>query len=602
MSSGAQRRRKGVPVKGQQGGQSAVASHYAGRALLSACLIVRDEEQALPRCLASLHEVVDEVVVYDTGSTDSTVELARRAGARVIDGYWDDDFGRARNASLEACQGQWILWVDADERFVCPDVRGLRGALARLKGVDALFVEIANLGGDGTDVAMAHRAFRIFRKATCQWYGALHEQVDLRPGFSREVIASRLHGARIDHYGYLEEVVKERDKSSRNLRIAEAAMTRGTVRPGEEGIRELNLARAMAANGRAEAAQPYFDKAVATAHDGLPLRACVLHSAQNLLALGRMEEAAAAAQRLQELCEQKDLGYYIEGLARRRLGEPGPALALFDRVGELGNEDGFTYPHFMLHAERAGALLEAGRAGEAADELVLLVEQNPDVQHITAALKAFAVAGKSIDALVAAMPADRLDRVGAALTLVPPEVADQMAEALWARFGARPQLLAASIRFAPQLSASRALEWSARLRSIGMAGFCPLLARAADGNVVAAERVRAGVTAHAAFADPKGAELAVNTAPWVRLDELGDVLSDVAMIDRALINDFACAAAGPGPGPRDTTDERANVIAGALSGLGYGQLSAQIEKNKNGAALSEDEGPAPQLASLGADR
>ena len=92
----------------------------------------------------------------------------------------------------------------------------------------------------------------------------------------------------------------------------------------------------------------------------------------------------------------------------------------------------------MLYAERAGALLEAGKAAEAADMLVLLVEQNPDVLHITAALKAFAVAGKSLDALVAAMPADRLDKVAAALTLVPPTVADQMADALWARLAAAP--------------------------------------------------------------------------------------------------------------------------------------------------------------------
>ncbi len=116
-----------MTVKGPQGGRPGVASRSTDRALLSACLIVRDEEQALPRCLASLRTLVDEVVVYDTGSTDSTGELARQAGARVIEGYWDDDFGRARNACLQHCRGESILWIDADECFVCPDVRELRG-------------------------------------------------------------------------------------------------------------------------------------------------------------------------------------------------------------------------------------------------------------------------------------------------------------------------------------------------------------------------------------------------------------------------------------------------------------------------------------------
>ena len=441
------------------------------------------------------------------------MELARRAGARVIEGYWDDDFGRARNASLEHCQGEWILWIDADECLVCPDALELRNGLAQLDGVDALFVEISNFGGDGSAVAIAHRAFRLFRKATCQWYGALHEQVDLRPGLRREVLASHLQGAHIDHFGYLPEVVRERDKSSRNLRIAEAAVASGTVRPGQEGMPELNLARALAAIGKAEEAAPYYDTAVATAHEGLPLRASLFHRSTNLVTLGRYTEAVAAAQRFGDMCEKKDLAYYIEGMACRRLGQPAAAVALFDRVGEPANEDSFRYPLFMLHAERAGALLEAGRAGEAADELVLLVEENPDILHITAALKAFAIAGKSIDALVTAMPADRLDRVGAALTLVPEDVADQMAEALWADLGAAP----VTGRF--HTFRARA----ARVPGLGVVGavadhrhgggLCPLLARAGRADVTAAERVRAGVTAHAAFGDPKGADLAVAAAP-----------------------------------------------------------------------------------------
>jgi tetratricopeptide (TPR) repeat protein len=542
---------------------------------------------------------VDEVVVYDTGSVDGTVELARQAGARVIEGYWDDDFGRARNASLEHCRGEWILWIDADERFVCPDARELRGALAQLKGVDAFFVEISNFGGDGTSVAMAHRAFRLFRKATCQWYGALHEQVDLRPGLQREVLAKHLNGAHIDHYGYIDEVVSERDKWARNLRIAEAAVAQGAVRAGQEGMLELNLARALAATNKLEEAQTYYDKAVATAHEGLPLRAAVFHRTMNLLALQRFDEAVNAAQRFSELCEKKDLSYYLEGMARRRLGQPEAAGALFDQVRDPSNEDTFKYPLFMLYAERAGALLEAGKAAEAADMLVLLVEENPDVLHITAALKAFTVAGKSMDALVAAMPADRLDKVAAALTLVPPTAADQMADALWARFGPRPQLLAASIRFAPQLNAPRALEWSARLRSIGMVWSCPLLARAAANDVAPAERVRAGVTAHAAFADPKGAELAVAAAPLVPLEDLGAVLSEVVLIDRELVDSFAAAAAGTGTGPEGNVRERADAIARAWAGLGPGAPSAQIE---NGAALSEETTTAPQLAYSGADR
>ena len=84
-------------------------------ALISACMIVKDEERDLPACLASLEDLADEIVVYDTGSSDRTRDIARQAGATVIEGHWDDDFGRARNAALAECTGRWILHIDADE-------------------------------------------------------------------------------------------------------------------------------------------------------------------------------------------------------------------------------------------------------------------------------------------------------------------------------------------------------------------------------------------------------------------------------------------------------------------------------------------------------
>ena len=80
-------------------------------------MIVRDEEEHLGACLASLDGVVDEVVVVDTGSVDGPVEIARSFGARVDHEAWADDFSRARNAALDYAQGQWILYIDADERL-----------------------------------------------------------------------------------------------------------------------------------------------------------------------------------------------------------------------------------------------------------------------------------------------------------------------------------------------------------------------------------------------------------------------------------------------------------------------------------------------------
>jgi glycosyltransferase involved in cell wall biosynthesis len=89
--------------------------------LLSGALIVRDESRVLADCLASIRGVVDEIVVVDTGSVDGSVEIAHSFGARVIRHAWREDFAAARNVGLDAAAGEWILYVDADERLSCAD-------------------------------------------------------------------------------------------------------------------------------------------------------------------------------------------------------------------------------------------------------------------------------------------------------------------------------------------------------------------------------------------------------------------------------------------------------------------------------------------------
>jgi hypothetical protein len=277
------------------------------------------------------------------------------------------------------------------------------------------------------------------------------------------------------------------------------------------------------------------------------------------------------------------------------MGQASEAIELFQQAGDMSNEDGFVFPTSMLRAELAGALCEAGRPGEAADQLAVLVEETPDVPLIRTALKVFAAAGKSLEDLANALPEDRLEKVAAALVLVPPMVADQAAEALFRRFGPKPQLLAAAIHFSPMIATQRALEWSARLRQIGMAEPCPLIAQARIDVLEVPARVRAAVTAHAAFGDARGAELALALAPGLHASQLGTSVTEVALLDPPLLQSFARAAGGPGAagaGPVGSPEERRRAVADALS--------AQI-RNEDEAR----EGAAPtvaQMATLGADR
>jgi glycosyltransferase involved in cell wall biosynthesis len=88
---------------------------------LSLALIARNEKRCLARCLASVREVVDQIVVVDTGSTDDTVGIAERFGAKISRFTWTDDFSAARNFALEQTTGNWILVLDADEQ-VSPEL------------------------------------------------------------------------------------------------------------------------------------------------------------------------------------------------------------------------------------------------------------------------------------------------------------------------------------------------------------------------------------------------------------------------------------------------------------------------------------------------
>jgi glycosyltransferase involved in cell wall biosynthesis len=85
--------------------------------LLTLSMIVKNEEKHLKECIESVLSIVDEIVVVDTGSTDRTKEIAKSFGAKIIDYEWNNNFAAARNEALKYSTGEWILYLDADERI-----------------------------------------------------------------------------------------------------------------------------------------------------------------------------------------------------------------------------------------------------------------------------------------------------------------------------------------------------------------------------------------------------------------------------------------------------------------------------------------------------
>ena len=101
------------------------------RATISACMIVKNEEEMLPNCLESIRSWVDEIIIVDTGSTDKTVEIAKSYGAKIYNQVWTKDFSFHRNYSISKATCDWVFIIDADEEFVLDDLPTLRRATAQ---------------------------------------------------------------------------------------------------------------------------------------------------------------------------------------------------------------------------------------------------------------------------------------------------------------------------------------------------------------------------------------------------------------------------------------------------------------------------------------
>ena len=107
-------------------------------------MIVKNEGKFLNACLQSVQQFVDEIVIVDTGSTDTTIAIAQQYNAKIFHFAWNGNFSDARNESLRHCSGDWILFLDADERLERNDVNALR-LLLREPHADGYELPVASL-------------------------------------------------------------------------------------------------------------------------------------------------------------------------------------------------------------------------------------------------------------------------------------------------------------------------------------------------------------------------------------------------------------------------------------------------------------------------
>jgi GT2 family glycosyltransferase/tetratricopeptide (TPR) repeat protein len=482
-------------------------------ALVTACLIVKNEEQMLGACLESVRDAVDEIVVYDTGSNDRTVQIAREAGATVVEGEWEDSFAVARNAALQHATGEWVLSIDADERLQThPDV--LRAQLAAPDSdVEAYLVAIENLHGPGNPRSV-HTAIRMFRRRSVTWRHRLHEQVVAADDPARRLRTAYLSGARLIHHGYIAEVFDNRNKADRNLELARAALDDGEV---DRSYALMNLGRALESAGHSEEAVGRLSEAAESAANPITRRLAVSNLVYILGRIGRFEEALARLKDLRRMSRSQVAADIAEGRTRLAMGETEEGLAILARIPSRGrDDDGMEYGPHVVAAIRGEALASLGRFAEAADVVLHAVRSDGVLEADVGELVHWLLqAERSPAEITAALSVEDLVPMLGRVLRQPPALADVLLDGAWARFPDRLEPLAAAARVAPRLPLTRALVWSARLRQRGLDASCPLVAIGVDAEIDPVVRVRAAAALHGSFHDTSAVDIA-----RVALDEL----------------------------------------------------------------------------------
>lgn len=186
---------------------------------LSLCIITKDEEKNIPRCINSVKDIVDEIVVVDTGSKDRTVEIAESLGAKVIHEKWQDDFSKARNTAIEHAKSDWILFLDGDEEVKKEDVAKIL-PLLNDDTVEAYIFKFINYSGSNAsdDLAQIHYNFKLFRNnGKLKYVYPIHENLKNVADGSEPIFKKA--DVTILHYGYLSEIRIEKNKTQRYIKM-----------------------------------------------------------------------------------------------------------------------------------------------------------------------------------------------------------------------------------------------------------------------------------------------------------------------------------------------------------------------------------------------
>jgi tetratricopeptide (TPR) repeat protein len=347
-------------------------------ARLSLCMIVKNEERNLPACLASAAGLADDLVVVDTGSDDRTVEIARRHRATVVSFPWVDSFAAARNESLRHARGDWVFWLDADDRLDAENHRRMRGLIDTLPNENVAFVmKCLCLPDPVSRRSTTVDHVRLFRRhPALRWRYRVHEQI--LPGLRELGADVRWADVVVQHTGYQDPALRQQklERDYRLLQLDQAEM------PGDAFV-AFNLGMILHEWGRFGEALPYLAESLAKSQpaDSIVRKLYAL-IVQCQRQLGRQEEALTTCRQGRRHYPQDVELRFHESVVLKALGDTaGSEGCLLDLLyAQEGEHFASVNPALRAIARHNLAVLcrEQGRDGEAESHWQAAVADQPE--------------------------------------------------------------------------------------------------------------------------------------------------------------------------------------------------------------------------------
>lgn len=299
---------------------------------VSLCMIVKNEESCLEKCLASMQDLVSEIIIVDTGSTDGTIEIAQKYHAVVETYKWQNDFSKARNYSLSLATQEWILVLDADEYLRESDRELFRKALEK-KDVDSYYIKTLSFTQkNNSHSCVINLNHRLFRRSKGFYYtGAIHEQL-----VTKQVVNSQLSEIGFYHTGYLREVVSAKNKPLRNKAILEELLKQNPNSP----FHQFNYANELAQLHQYDEAVEFYNKAYrSTSPRQGYMPKLMIFRINTLIANGQEREALAAANEGIKIYPRFTYLMFIKGTLEERLGFTTKAIRSYEACLTLGKPE-----------------------------------------------------------------------------------------------------------------------------------------------------------------------------------------------------------------------------------------------------------------------